>query len=270
LLILHIDISLSSNYLKIGVLNVQRCKNIDIKNYNIISPKLTNDELKLPPHIYGQFIDYLIRYKISMYLGNRFYDNRAEQTLSIISDNDNIDNNEIHKNFKIIYESYKNLKTKNEDYLNNIFNVSLCHSLFFKNIDCLNYIDHIKNKNFIYDENNLNLFIDDLCKNKKNILCNPDLTNNELQILADADLIIDNEIIDFKCSENLIGEEINDYIQIFIYACLYFIKNNIKCKKISIINMQKNIVYYIDLINWNNYDNFITPTEKKNETKTQL
>ena len=122
----------------------------------------------------------------------------------------------------------------------------------------------IQNTKHIYDENNLNLFIDNLCKNKKNILCNPDLGNRELEILADADLIIDNEIIDFKCSKNLIGEEINDYIQIFIYACLYFIKNNIKCKKISIINMQKNIVYYIDLTNWNNYDNFINILKMRN------
>jgi len=233
-------------------------KNIDINKYNIISPDLTNDTLKLPPHIYGQFIDYLIRYKISVYLESIFDDSRA---LTVLRQYNN-EKIEITK----INESYMRLISKidNKNYLNDIFNVSLCHSLFFENIKCLDYLDYIKNINFTYNEHNLELFIESLCKYKKKILCNPVLGSTELQISADADLIIDDEIIDFKCSKYLIGEKIKDYIQFFIYLSLYYIKDKIKIKKISIINLQLNIVYYIDLTKWDNYDNFINILRMRN------
>ena len=63
---------------------------------------------------------------------------------------------------------------------------------------------------------------------KTNVLANPILGNLELNILADADLIIEDELIDFKTSrKESRGKLISDFIQLFLYASLYYKKTDI-------------------------------------------
>ena len=40
-------------------------------------------------------------------------------------------------------------------------------------------------------------------KDHKTILCDPDLSDPAMDIIADADLIVDDEIIDFKYCHNI-------------------------------------------------------------------
>ena len=60
-----------------------------------------------------------------------------------------------------------------------------------------------------------------------------------------------------------IGENINDYVQLFIYISLYFIKTGIKCKKITILNPVLSYEKYIDLSDWNNFDEIINLLKKR-------
>jgi hypothetical protein len=111
--------------------------------------------------------------------------------------------------------SYENMKQLKANY-NDIFNVSLLHSLFFLRIDVLKYYDNLINYNYNYDK--LDKWINKFFTNK-NILLNPVLGNKKLLISGDADIINNDELIDIKCSKN-IGTNINDFIQLFIYIIL--------------------------------------------------
>lgn len=243
-------------------------KDININETDVKTIQNTNNISK---SLFGQFIDYLIRYKISKNKKIKFQDNRSKYILSkpqsyqelcmILLMNDKICYNEIDivSNFdeellqdintKLVLEKYKSLpeypciksyiKMCNGDrdvYLPDILNASICHSLFFGNMNDLKYINY--NEDIIDDESykNISKYITKKTKDSKNILLNPSLGNmKDFGIVADCDLIIDNELIDFKMSTST-GTNINDYIQLIIYACLYYFSTKIICNKLTIYN----------------------------------
>ena len=254
-----------------------------------------NNIYKLPGNIYGTYIDYLIRYKICIINNLQFADGRADSmidtyiSLDPLNENQNIlitrFNNNIIDNIDIencdsgytIYggfneqnkylkleslfnNSYENMKQNKANY-NDIFNVSLLHSLFFFNIDVLKYYNNLINYNYNYDE--LDNFLNRKFVNE-NILLNPVLGNTKLQLRGDADIINNDELIDIKCSK-YIGNNINDFIQLFIYITLYYYKTNIKCNKVIIFNPVLGYEYYINISSWNDYDKIIKILEARNE-----
>ena len=254
-----------------------------------------NNIYKLPSNIYGTYIDYLIRYKICIINNLQFADGRADSmidtyiSLDPLNENQNIlitrFNNNIIDNIDIencdsgytIYggfneqnkylkleslfnNSYENMKQNKANY-NDIFNVSLLHSLFFFNIDVLKYYNNLINYNYNYDE--LDNFLNRKFVNE-NILLNPVLGNTKLQLRGDADIINNDELIDIKCSK-YIGNNINDFIQLFIYITLYYYKTNIKCNKVIIFNPVLGYEYYINISSWNDYDKIIKILEARNE-----
>lgn len=252
-----------------------------------------NNIYKLPGNIYGTFIDYLIRYKICIINNLQFTDGRADSMLNThisldpldenenilitrfnnyIIDNIDIENcetgysiyggiNEQNKYLKLeslFNNSYENMKQNKANY-NDIFNVSLLHSLYFFEINVLKYYNYLIDYNYNYDK------FDNYLNNKfinKNILLNPVLGNNKLQLGGDADIINNDVLIDIKCSKH-IGTNINDFIQLFIYITLYYYKTNIKCNKIIIFNPVLGYEYYINISSWNKYDKIIEILEKR-------
>lgn len=262
-----------------------------------------NDIYKLPGNIYGTYIDYLIRYKICIINNLQFTDIRADSmiynyiSLDPLNENENIlitrfnnniididayndlpfeencktgfgfttygEINEQNKYLKLeslFNNSYENMKQNKANY-NDIFNVSLLHSLFFFNIDVLKYYNNLINYNYNYDE--LDNFLNRKFVNE-NILLNPVLGNTKLQLRGDADIINNDELIDIKCSK-YIGNNINDFIQLFIYITLYYYKTNIKCNKLIIFNPVLGYEYYINISSWNDYDKIIKILETRNE-----
>lgn len=220
-----------------------------IKDYKITINKISNEqtieEFSLPNNIFGIFIDYLIRYEICKKKMIEFNDNRANATLSgeIITIDD--------KEFMLsedIYNSYNNMKQNNVT-MQDILNVSICHSFFFAEVSALKYINHnniISNKQY----DNIIKWIDMKILNKGIILCNPILGDTKLKIGADADLILDDELIDIKTSKhNQIGNNINDFIQLFVYASLYYKKYNKYINKLTIFNPLYLTEYSIEINN---------------------
>lgn len=138
---------------------------------------------------------------------------------------------------------------KNNATMQDIFNTSICHSLYFAEVKALNYINH---KNIITNElyDNIIKYINIKILNKNIVLCNPELGDNTLHINADADLILDNELIDIKTSKyNHIGNNINDFIQLFVYASLYYKKYNKYINKLTIFNPLYLTEYTIEINN---------------------
>ena len=258
-----VNCSVLSNYLKYNDNFYNLIKNYKIEitalKYNIEKNK------NIPSDMFGIFIDYLIRYEISkIYFNNKniiFTDNRTDYILSPLLSSENntiiceLKNIDFYNNQgKIIMKSYNNMKNYIAS-ITDIFNVSLCHSLFFSNTNCINYInynniiDHTSHKNLIN-------YIQYKLLNKQIVLCNPILGSNELKISADADLIIDEELIDIKTSEYNTGKNIDDFIQLFIYTGLYYKKTNIKCNKLTIYNPICSTEYTINIDDIN-FDNLI-------------
>jgi hypothetical protein len=255
---------------------------LNLINDLIIEHNILNkivDKILLPVDINGIYIDYLIRYKICIELNKEFNDNRCNHFISgihpsfnevdidklplkiksNINDKESIDviNYDLYFTLKeIVEQNYNNMKNFTATN-NDILNVSLCHSLFFGEVKVCEYFDYFIDNNDNFD-NLQNYIKSKINRKKENVFCNPTLGNRDLKIGADADIIIDKELIDIKCSKYNIGDNIKDFTQLIIYICLYFHKTGIKCNKITIFNPILSYEKYIDLSNWNNFEKIIT------------
>lgn len=128
-----------------------------------------------------------------------------------------------------------------------IFMVSKCHSIWGDRRKNL-YIDiEKKNVNLLeefYDD--IFSFISSIIKDESNVYCNPRLDNGS--IYGDADLIVNNEVMDFKTSYN--GDINIEYtLQLLIYASLAR-SRGIQINKISIYNPLTGSYFYSDISNW--------------------
>ena len=127
-----------------------------------------------------------------------------------------------------------------------IFTISKCHSIWGDRRKCL-YIDIKKDDLLSLNEfyTDINNFINNLIE-KKTVFCNPDLNNGI--IYGDADIIIDDEILDIKTTTN---KEINIEftLQLLLYASLARQKG-MKINKISIFNPLLGNYYYCDISKW--------------------
>jgi hypothetical protein len=240
----------------INVINI--INNIKINTTNQNKIRINNN---IESSIFGQFIDYLIRFEISKTQSIKFEDSRTEcmiyqesindsfeKKLDIdLSENDDdgetvLDDHQIQ--LQSIKNSYYKLQTNCDVVLKDVLNTSIAHSLFFREIKALKYVDYDNEIMTKTSYKNIITYVNEKVNNKKNILLNPGLGNDKLQISADADLIIDNELIDIKVS-NSVGLNINDFIQLLVYATLYHMKTNIVCNKISIYNPILGVENYI-------------------------
>ncbi len=261
----RINCSDLTNYYNIDQNFLSLIDNFQIHSVNYYTNFIS--ELKeLPSDIKGIFIDYLIRYTINCKLNRTFEDSRCNFILSIegliideehiifLANKFNISTDNIvdcceevlHLIKNKLGECYDKLKNRIGDN-NDVLNVSLCHSLFFGKTDAWKYFDYFKENDLIEDNSQLNCYIQRKISDKKCVLCNPTLGNSNLKICADGDLIIDDELIDMKCSKRFIGNNLSDFIQLFIYATLYFINKGIKCTKLTIFNPILKYEKYINL-----------------------
>lgn len=287
-----INCSELTNYMLNDINIINLVKTIKITSIN--KDKICkNDEIE--PWLFGQFIDYLIRYEIAKIKNISFKDNRTENILSYrltqeycdlqdivyesllinLDEVDNLNDDFVNKlvekskkeitvikkiinnyknktnQYQFIKDSYLKMQNYNNVLLNDVLNVSISHSIFFGRDEDIKYKNY--NKEIITKKTYKSIinYIKQKTNNKKNILLNPTLGNGYLGIAADADLIIDNELIDMKVSKN-IGLNINDFIQLIVYATLYYLKTNIICDKLSIYNpilgKENYIIINIDII----------------------
>jgi len=145
------------------------------------------------------------------------------------------------------YIKYKNKELKWDKIIWEIFLISKCHPIWGDRRKCL-YIDIKKESILSLDSfyKDINKFVKKLT-NDKITFCNPDL--NDGYIFGDADLIIENEILDIKTSSNK-DMNIEYTLQLLIYTALARYKG-MKINKISIFNPLLGIYYYCDISDWN-------------------
>ena len=232
----------------------------------------------IPSDVYGVFIDYYIRYITCVKCGIDFIDIRCEEFIY----NYNQDNYAIKTRcginpIEILIMSYLKLKSKDEiGSVSDIFNCSLCHLLIFNRYNeekyfiMINLTDKLSLSE-IENIENIDLYINDKIIDDKEVINNPQFNNEELNTRCDADLIIGDELIDFKCHNYDTGFEPIKYMQLFIYCYCYYKKTNIKLKKLTILNPILGTESYIDISNWDKYDVIYDYINKLNqEAKRKL
>ena len=158
------------------------------------------------------------------------------------------------------YIAYTNKNMNWDKIIWEIFLISKCHSVWGDRRKCL-YINIEKDKvlglkSFYKD---INTFIKKLI-NDKIVFCNPDL--NDGLIFGDADLIIENEVLDIKTSSK---KDINiEYtLQLLLYTSLARYKG-MKIDKISIFNPLLGIYHYCDVSSWNKNEELLDYLHNKN------
>jgi hypothetical protein len=267
--------------------------NDTVKKYNILPLKCTNIVKLLhsiDPSITGSFIDYLIRRIICELLNIEFDDSRASRSLDNVVHICNSedcrysiefeyqDEEEVFKKICILpycrLHSYNLTKLTNQyktpDIIKDIFITSLSHGEAFgacPNQDNVNKILDILKYNIFDLYTPLMILCKNMIKNKETIKLNPVFGGklkspvDNYNIPSDADLIIDNCLIDIKCTKNKSNSKCCEILQLLGYSALssFHTNNNKKINKIMILNILEGSIYKIDISNITdkNYENYI-------------
>ena len=267
--------------------------NDSIKKYNILPLKCTNIVKLLhsiDPSITGSFIDYLIRRIICELLNIEFDDSRASWRLDSV---DHICNSEdcrynIEFEYQDKVEVFKKICTlpycrlhsynltkltkiyKTQDIIKEIFITSLSHGEAFgmcPNQDNVNRILEILGSNLFDLYTPLMILCKNIIENKELIKLNPVFGGklkppvDKYNIPSDADLIINDCLIDIKCTKNKSNSKCCEILQLLGYSALSSFQkyNNKKINKIIILNILEGSIYKIDISNITdkNYENYI-------------
>jgi hypothetical protein len=267
--------------------------NDTIKKYNILPLKCSNIVKLLhsiDPSITGSFIDYLIRRIICELLNIEFDDSRASWRLDSV---DHICNSEdcrynIEFEYQDEVEVFKKICTlpycrlhsynltkltkiyKTQDIIKEIFITSLSHGEAFSvcpNQDNVNKMLDILKYNMFDLYTPLMILCKNIIENKELIKLNPVFGGklkppvDKYNIPSDADLIINDCLIDIKCTKNKSNSKCCEILQLLGYSALssFNADNHKKINKIMILNILEGSIYKIDISNITNknYENYI-------------
>jgi hypothetical protein len=267
--------------------------NDTIKKYNIIPLKCSNIVKLLhsiDPSITGSFIDYLIRRIICELNNIEFDDSKASWCLDNVVHTCNSEDcrysiefeyQDEEEEFKKIctlpycrLHSYNLTKLTNQyktsDIIEHIFITSLSHGEAFgecPNQDNVNKILDILKYNIFDLYTPLMILCKNMIKNKETIKLNPAFGGklkspvDNYNIPSDADLIINDCLIDIKCTKNKSNSKCCEILQLLGYSALstFHTNNNKKINKIMILNILESSIYKIDISNITdkNYENYI-------------
>lgn len=200
---------------------------IEINKLNI-DYKIDNIQ-KITTSLFNNFINILIRYEISKLKNMQFDDFKTHH----LCDKNNL------KLMNYVYENMNKsyIKMINDDNvtLTDILNVSIGTFLYHnKESDQVKYLNFCRKD--VIDEtsyDNIKNYISFKIKNRQNILLNTEFYDEKLHIKGDVNLILDNELITIKLINDI--SQI-DFIQLIIYATLYYKKTDNICNKLTIYN----------------------------------
>ena len=165
-------------------------------------------------------------------------------------------------------------KYETKDILKELYIVSCCHSEAFgqcpsqdKFDKIIDILDKVNPFDFIFP---LNKMCNSLLFNSKKILLNPVLYGNDTPIPADCDVVIDDTLIDIKCTGG--NNDISEMLQLLGYASLlkYNMKYNMRMNNICIINLLQgecNIYNIEKILDCNLLDYLDLLTNKYNPNK---
>ena len=263
---------------------MKRCfNNIDVLSNKTIQSILNKDTIEfinelhsISPVMTGTFLDYLIRRIITELRGESFIDHRADYLLDSESHCCNNSSNckmiviECILPFcqKECYEKTKNVnRYKTQDIITDIFITSLSHAECFGGFPQQDRFNQLYEKIKIMSIHSLIDMCTSIIKDKTKIILNPILGGNldeiNISIPSDADLVVDDILIDFKCTKQ--EHSIYEILQLLGYSCLLMLhkKYNTKINIISVFNLyngtvtsydtkfisKENCVTYLSLLN---------------------
>ena len=164
-------------------------------------------------------------------------------------------NNLTFKQLGSLVQSYYKYITEKDSskILNDIFNVSIFHSLFYNNTrsEDLAFIDtNIQKENIGYDSIYKYLLRKIKGIDKSEIILNPSVGKTSHAFRGDGDIIIGKEFIDIKTSTSGIGKSVSHFYQLYMYSALYWTDNYYKFGRLTIFNPLNMTEYCIDISEW--------------------
>lgn len=178
--------------------------------------------------LFGQFIDYYLRYRISVRTNTLFVDRRAENA-AIQCD---IETDEKTADAIAIGNSYVRMQDGVDVAHRDVLNCAIAHSLWFGNSH-MKFIDMNIEVMDADSEKAIEAYVEDVIK-EKDIHLNPAVGALEWNIYGDADMVIGEKLVDVKVVSGDVCA--GDIIQLLIYAALWYKKCGEYVENISIYN----------------------------------
>lgn len=194
----------------------------------------------------GCFMDYLFRYLICREIGREFSDSRADRFYKICQSFDD------EKIKKLYTDSYNEIKNDSEPIraIISIFIVSWAHlnDITDKSFQQYSYLSTREFKKEYLSEL-LGIF---KWFSGRDILLNPTLSIPYLS--AEADIIIDDKLIDLKVTKH--DNDEYEMLQLLGYTVLAKLQN-IDIREVYIIDFYKGFIKSLDISNWSGHTNYL-------------
>lgn len=182
----------------------------------------------IPAALFGQFIDYYLRYRISVRTNTLFVDRRAENAAIQC----NMETDEKTTDAIAIGNSYARMQSGVDVAHRDVLNCAVAHSLWFGRSHT-KFIDADIDVMDGDSEKAIEAYVEDVVK-EKDIHLNPAVSALEWNICGDADMVIGEKLVDVKVVNGDVCA--GDIVQLLIYAALWYKKCGEYIKNISIYN----------------------------------
>jgi hypothetical protein len=254
---------------------------IAMEEHRIINEVMAYPEYIIESDMYsyfGSFMDYALRRIISRISDIPVVDSRCEDIINGICRSGELKYRpDIIDSIRLSYHKYQNSSLSTRSTLNDVWKVSLSHAMWFGNLAEEQWDEYSdlkldesgeialvhRLKTMVRGLGNILAFqLDVRTKDGEDkmakVMLNPCLSIQHI-INADADLIINDTIIDFKCSKND-PINTNNFIQLMGYAALARELKVCEATSIAILNPLSGYIYFQKINNWNHEDfyKFIT------------
>ena len=178
----------------------------------------------------GLFYDYLIRKHVSNLQNKDAFDSRAERMID-----------QGYTDYDPDYKIYQDKTNQVLDILPTVYRVSCLHKLFFRE-----KVENFNPKMINLDNIKETLNYISSLENIENALLNPDCDG--IYFAGDADMVIDDTIIDFKVSKYA-GVVMDHFLQLIFYAAAFYINEGKEMRKFLIYNPLLGLEYTLELKN---------------------
>lgn len=167
--------------------------------------------------------------------------------------------NTFREELKISYKKYRDTKINNKSLLRDIYNVSLCSNIYDSRTRLIY-------KDVFADFINVNLFpdIDTFLKIIANtdVSCKQIIIDSTRDIIGEYDMISDDMLIDFKCSQAP-GCKLAWVLQLLAYLSIIRLNNDsIKINRLAVYNPLSGELISFDIEGWDKHEEYLNFLEK--------
>lgn len=160
---------------------------------------------------------------------------------------------------KTSYDRYKNISIHNKKIMRDIYHVSLCSNIYDSRTRLI-YKDVFADFTQMNIFTNIDQFIN--ITNNTEISCKKVITDPNRDIVGEYDMITDDMLIDFKCSQSS-GCKLSWILQLLTYlSILHSINKDLRINRLGIYNPLSGELISFDVQGWDKFDEYLDFLER--------